>query len=334
MAGQVDRVLRSAKGIILKYRNLGQWGIKVSVISLGTWLTHDVSLDQDATTACVRLAYEAGVNFFDTANEYQAGRAEEALGRALTGLNRENYSVATKVFQPMGDGPLQRGLSRKHIMAQVDGSLRRLGTDYIDLYQCHRFDPEVPLEETARAMHDLVWRGKVLYWGVSEWPVAKVREVNTLCRSAGWTAPVSDQIQYSALWRTAEAEVLSICQRIGLGVLAWSPLAMGILTGKYMPGYVPASSRRASKDGWFLDRYLNPGTLETVQEYRRLAEYAGYTPAQLALAWCLQDERVSSAIVGASKPEQLAENMGKVDEPLDYNLHRQVRELLEPVAKL
>ncbi|GAA4664484.1 MULTISPECIES: aldo/keto reductase family protein [Amycolatopsis] len=318
----------------MRYRRLGQWGAKLSVVSFGTWLTHGGSVDEQDTVHCVHRAYDAGINFFDTANEYQAGRAEEALGKALSGLDRETYLVGTKVYMPMGEGPLRRGLSRKHVMSQIDGSLRRLGVDFVDLYQCHRYDPEVPVEEVARTMDDLVRAGKVLYWGVSEWPPDKLVEVIELCRAAGWAVPVSDQVQYSALWRTIEPEVLPACRRTGTGVLAWSPLAMGLLTGKYAPGAVPEGSRRASGDGWFLDRYLRPGVLEAVQEFKKIAENAGYTAAQLAIAWCLHDEAMTSAIVGASRPDQLSENLAKVDEPLDPALHAEVASLLEPVARL
>lgn len=318
----------------MKYRNLGQWGIKVSVVSLGTWLTHGGSVDVTDTVRCVHQAYDAGVNFFDTANEYQQGRAEEVLGKALTDLDRDGYLVGTKVFQPMGEGPLRRGLSRKHIVSQVEGSLRRLGLDYIDLYQCHRFDSQVPLEETAKTMSDLVQAGKVLYWGVSEWPAEQLSEVVSLCRSADWAVPVSDQVQYSALWRTIERDVTPACRAAGLGMLAWSPLAMGVLTGKYLPGKAPLEGRGSSDNAWFLERYLRTGALEAVQEFNKVARDAGYTGAQLALAWCLQEEQMTSAIVGVTSPAQLSENLARVDDALDPDLYDRVGSILASVATL
>ncbi|GHE98782.1 aldo/keto reductase [Amycolatopsis deserti] len=305
----------------MEYRRVGRWGLHVSAVSLGSWLTYGGGTEVDTAIKCVHRAFDLGVNTFDTANEYQNGQAEVVLGSALRDLPRDDYLVATKVCLPTGTGPLNRGLSRKHIHAQVDHSLTRLGLDHIDLYQCHRFDPDAPVEETARAMNDLVTSGKILYWGVSEWSADQLEHVVSTCRDRHWAEPISNQPQYSALWRSAEERVLPVCRQLGLGVLAWSPLAMGVLTGKYRPGAdAPSGSRGAGGDAWFLDRYLKPGVLEAVQEFRALAEDAGLTAAQLALAWCLDRPGVSSVIVGATALEQLEENLSVVDLQPDREL--------------
>jgi aryl-alcohol dehydrogenase-like predicted oxidoreductase len=298
----------------MRYRQLGRWGIEVSEVTLGTWLTHGGQMGEATATTCTRRAYELGVNLFDTANVYpegHEGEAERVLGQALAVFPRDSYLVATKVFSPMGDGPLLRGLSRKHVLAQADASLRRLGLEHIDLYQCHRYDPKTPLEETAAAMNDLVRQGKVLYWGVSEWSAEQLAQVVALCREQGWAVPVSDQPHYSALWREAEAAVLPACARHGLGVLAFAPLAHGVLSGKYRDGEAaPAGSRAARPtDRWMFDRYLTPPVLAAVAEFQRLAEKAGCMPAQLGLAWCLRDPAVTSVVVGASSIAQLEANV-------------------------
>ncbi|TDC53957.1 aldo/keto reductase [Jiangella ureilytica] len=297
----------------MRYRQLGRWGIEVSEITLGTWLTHGGLAAGAAAVACTRRAYELGVNLFDTANVYpegHEGEAERVLGASLAVFPRDSYLVATKVFSPMGDGPLLRGLSRKHVLAQADASLSRLGLDHIDLYQCHRYDPKTPLEETAAAMDHLVRQGKVLYWGVSEWAAEQLDEVVALCREQRWAVPVSDQPHYSALWREPEASVLPACARHGLGVLAFAPLAHGVLSGKYRAGAAaPAGSRAARPaDRWMFDRYLTRSVLAAVAEFQGLAEQAGCSPAQLALAWCLRDPAVSSVVVGASTIAQLEAN--------------------------
>lgn len=318
----------------MRYRRLGGWGVRVSTVSLGTWLTHGRRPgDEDDAVERTRRAYDLGVNLFDTANEYQDGRAEELLGKALASVRRETYLVATKVYQPVGDGPLERGLSRKHLLAQVDASLRRLGLDHIDLYQCHRFDTSVPVEETARAMDDLVRQGKVLYWGVSEWSADQLAHVVALCRANSWAVPVSDQAQYSAVWRGVEQRVLPTCRWLGMGLLAWSPLAMGVLTGKYRPaGDPPTGSRRAGPDAWFLDRYLRPGVLAAVAQLPQIAAEHGCTVAQLALAWCLRGADVSGVIVGASRLAQIDENIAAADIDLDPAAIARIDALLGPVS--
>lgn len=293
----------------MQYRNLGRSGIKVSTISLGSWLTFDSQGDEDTAIACVHRAYELGVNLFDTANEYQDGRAEEALGKALAGIARDTYLLATKVFVPVGSSPLQRGLSRKHITDQVDASMRRLGVDYIDLYQCHRYDVETPVEETCQAMDDLVRSGKILYWGVSEWTADQIQHAVTLCRARRWTEPISNQPQYSALWRTIEDHILPTCRQLGVGTLAWSPLAMGVLTGKYTSSArLPADSRAANHAN-FMSRYMSPRALKAVAEAQVMANEANCTLGQIALAWCLRGSAVASAIVGASRVSHVEENV-------------------------
>ncbi|MFD4191813.1 aldo/keto reductase family protein [Amycolatopsis thermoflava] len=307
--------------------------MQVSVVSLGTWLTYGGSAAQDHADECTRRAHELGVNFFDTANRYQNGQAEEVLGKALARIPRDTYLVGTKVCNRMADGPLGRGLSRKHIFGQIDHSLRRLGMDYVDLYQCHRFDPDAPLEETARAMSDLVQMGKILYWGVSEWPVQEVRRVVRLCRSEGWAIPVSEQSQYSAIWRSVEDEKLSHCGEAGLGFLAFCPLAMGVLAGKYRAdGSASSGDRGSSADGWVMSDYLEPGVLRAVEAFRDVARAAGCSPANLALAWCLRRPEVSSVITGASRLAQLEENVRAAELDIDTGVLQRVSDLFAPVA--
>ena len=317
----------------MQFRQLGQWGVRVSVIGLGSWLTYGGSVEEDTAVACLKRAWERGVTFFDTANVYMRGRAEEVVGGALRGLPRHDYVLATKVFFPMGEGPNDRGLSRKHIRAQIEASLRRLGTDHVDLYQCHRFDDATPLEETCRAMDDLVRGGMILYWGVSEWSAAQIRQAVELCRREGWAVPVSNQPQYSALWRGIEAEVLPTSKELGLGQVVWSPLAMGILTGKYRSvADVPPDSRAAGPGVQFMRRYFTQEVLDAVSSLEPIAREAGCTLTQLALAWVLRDAGVSSAIVGATKPSHVDDNVAAGDLALDHALLTRVDEVLSGVA--
>ena len=318
----------------MQYRNLGRCGVKVSAVSLGSWLTYGASVERDAAEACIERAYELGVNFFDTANAYASGGAEEMMGPALSQFRRESYVLATKVFFPMSEGPNEGGLSRKHVFEQAHQSLRRLGVDYIDLYQCHRYDDETPLEETCRVMDDLIRQGKVLYWGVSEWSADQIARAVDLCRLGGWAVPVSNQPQYSALWRQIENEVLPTCADVGMGNVVWSPLAGGVLTGKYAsPDDIPEGSRAAGSDKVFLDQWLRPEVLDAVQALRPIAEEAGCTVAQLALAWCLREPWVSSVIVGATKTSHVDDNVAAADLELDDDMLDRVDELLEPVAE-
>lgn len=315
------------------YRSLGRCGLQVTAVGLGSWLTFGGSVAEDVAAACIDRAWELGIRFFDTANVYAGGGAERVLGRHLAPRPRDEYVLATKVYFPMGPTPTQRGLSRKHVLEQCAASLRRLGVDYVDLYQCHRYDESTPLEETCRAMDDLVRRGMVLYWGVSEWTATQIEAAVDLCRQAGWTAPVSDQPQYHALYRRIEADVLPACARLGLGCVVWSPLAQGVLTGKYTdPRRLPPGSRAAGPGAAFMERFLRPEVLNAVQRLRPVAEAAGITLAQLALAWCLRRNEVSAVIVGATRPEQLEETAAAADVRLGREVIAAVDEILGPVA--
>lgn len=303
----------------MRYRNLGRWGLRVSEIALGSWLTFGGYVDEDVAVACVLRAFEDGVNFFDTANVYAGGRAEEVVGRALRGLPREDYVLATKVFFPMGAGPNAGGLSRKHVVEQCHASLRRLGLQYVDLYQCHRFDQSTPLEETCRAMDDLIRGGEVLYWGVSEWTPDQMTDAVAICERERLHPPVSDQPRYSLLERTIEGDVLRACRELGLGAVVFSPLAQGVLTGKYRRvDEVPPDSRAADPTGaGFIGRLLTEENLARVERLRPIADQLGCTLAQLALAWAARRDEVSSVIVGASNLRQLGENIAASGVTLD-----------------
>lgn len=317
----------------MQHRSLGRWGLKVSTVGLGSWLTYGGSVAEEAAVACIARAYDRGVTFFDTANVYASGRAEEVVGTALGGYPRSSYVLATKVFHPMGDGPNDRGLSRKHVTEQAHASLRRLGVDYIDLYQCHRYDTTVPLEETCRAFDDLIRRGDVLYWGTSEWSADQIAHAVTLCRAHGWAEPVSNQPQYSALWRVPERRVLPTCAELGLGNVVWSPLAMGVLTGKYTSvDDVPPGSRAAGTDARFMQRFLTQEVLDAVAGLRAVADEAGCSLAQLAIAWVLHQPTVSSAIVGATSTGHVDDNVAAAGLALDADLLARVDAALAPVA--
>jgi voltage-dependent potassium channel beta subunit len=294
----------------MKYRPLGRSGLRVSEVSLGSWLTLGKSVDLRATRAIVRRAFDLGINLFDTADVYANGAAEDALRQALDGIPRHHLVIATKAFFPMSERPNDRGLSRKHITESVDGSLRRLGTTYIDLHQCHRADPSTPLEETVRAYEDLIRQGKLLYWGTSEW---KPEELERACRAAeahGGYKPISNQPQYSILYRRLEREVIPVSEREGLGQIVWSPLAQGVLTGKYAGTARPAGTRAADPEhGAFMQRFLDPETLARVEKLRPIATQEGCSMAQLALAWCLRQQNVASVIVGATRHEHVDENV-------------------------
>ena len=316
----------------MRYRTLGHSGLQLSVVGLGSWLTFGSSVDRDATRACVLRAWERGVNFIDTANVYARGEAEETLGPILQELDRGALVLATKVYFPMGESPNERGLSRKHVRDQVDRSLARLRVDYIDLYQCHRYDGVTPLEETCGMMNDLVRQGKILYWGVSEWNADQIAAAATLCAARGWPAPIGNQPQYSALWRRVEARILPTCRRYGLGNVVWSPLAMGILTGKYAQASRPPEGSRAAgpfKD--MMEDYLTQPVLDAVQRLVPLAERAGCTLAQLSLAWCLREPAVTSAIVGATKVEHVDENLAAADLDVDPAVFEEMNRILAPV---
>jgi voltage-dependent potassium channel beta subunit len=295
----------------MEYRNLGKAGIKVSEVGLGSWLTYGGATQDDTAAQCIHRAYALGINFFDTANVYARGESEKVVGKALAAFPRDSYVLATKVYFPMGDGPNDRGLSRKHIMEQCHLSLKRLGTDYIDLYQCHRYDPTVPLEETLRALDDLVTQGKVLYVGVSEWNAGQISDALSLADKLNFDRIVSNQPFYNMIGRGLENEVLPLCEKEGIGQVVFSPLAQGVLTGKYQPGAAPPEGTRAAdpRQNMFMGGgKMDDATLEKVQKLKPIAEREGLTLAQMALAWCLRKPIISSVIVGASRPQQVDDN--------------------------
>ena len=302
----------------MEHRYLGRSGMKVSAVSYGNWVTHGSQVEEDAAVACVRRALELGVTTFDTADAYAGTRAESVLGRALSGERRDGLEIATKVFFPTGRGVNDRGLSRKHLLEGIDGSLKRLGTDYVDLYQAHRYDFETPLEETMLAFADIVRSGKALYIGVSEWTAEQIRAGAALARELH-VPFVSNQPQYSMLWRVIESEVVPASEECGLSQIVWSPIAQGVLTGKYLPGQpVPDGSRALDPTGAiFIKRWLSDPVLTAVQELRPIASQAGLTMAGLAVAWVLANPNVASAIVGASRPEQLDDSVAAAGVRLD-----------------
>lgn len=317
----------------MEYRHLGDAGVRLSAVGLGSWLTYGGPVEEETARRCVAAAREMGVVFFDTANVYAAGRAEEVVGRALAEYPRSSYVLATKVYFPMGEGPNDRGLSRKHVFEQCHASLRRLGVDYVDLYQCHRYDEESPLDETCEAMDDLIRQGKVLYWGVSEWTAEQIEDAVELCVDAGWTPPASNQPEYSALQRRIEDDVLPLCEGLGIGNVVWSPLAQGVLTGKYRSlDDIPSDSRAAGEQGKFMGRVMTQEVLDAVADYVELAREAGVTPAQLALAWCLRQPAVTSVIVGATKVEHVEENAAAADLDLGDDVFDEVDRILGPVT--
>ena len=297
---------------MVNYRYLGNSGLKVSEITYGNWVTHGSQVDDSAAIATVQAALDAGITTFDTADVYANTLAEEVLGKALTGQRRESLEIFTKVYWPTGPkGPNDTGLSRKHIFESINGSLRRLGTDYVDLYQAHRYDYETPIEETFQAFADVVRQGKALYIGVSEWTAEQLREGHALAKSYGIQL-ISNQPQYSALWRVIEGKVVPASEELGISQIVWSPMAQGVLSGKYLPGQpLPEGSRATDEKSGaqFIQRFLRDEVLEAVQRLKPVAEGAGLTLPQLAIAWVLQNKNVASALVGASRPEQLADTV-------------------------
>jgi aryl-alcohol dehydrogenase-like predicted oxidoreductase len=314
----------------MEYRHLGRSGLMISEIAYGNWITHGDQVEEQAAADCVRAALDEGITTFDTADVYAGGRAEEVLGRALHGVRRESLEIFTKVYWPTGDQPNDRGLSRKHVTESLHASLRRLQTDYVDLYQAHRYDHETPVEETMRAFDDLVRAGKVLYVGVSEWRAEEIAAALRVADELGLDRIVSNQPQYNMLWRVIEPEVVPLCEKEGIGQLCFSPIAQGVLTGKYEPGTPPPAESRATDatGSGFIKRWLRDDTLTAVQRLRPLAEEAGLSLAQLAVAWTLQNQNVSAAIIGATRPEQVRENVKAAGVQLDAGLMRRIDEAL------
>jgi aryl-alcohol dehydrogenase-like predicted oxidoreductase len=317
----------------METRNLGRSGLKISEIAYGNWLTHGSQVEEEAALACVRQALDVGITTFDTADVYAGTRAESVLGKALAGERREGLEIFTKVYWPTGPGHNDHGLSRKHVLESIDGSLRRLGTDYVDLYQAHRYDHETPLEETMLAFADVVRAGKALYIGVSEWRAEEIRAAAPLARELR-VPLVSNQPQYNMIWRVIEAEVVPACEELGLGQVVWSPIAQGVLTGKYLPGRPPPAGSRATDQAGGADmvaRWMDDRVLLAVQELRPLADQAGLSLAQLAVAWTLQNPNVAAAIIGASRPEQVTENAAASGVVLDSDLLTAIDSVLAEV---
>src|SRR3954452_3704120 len=320
----------------MNHRHLGRSGLVVSESAYGNWITHASQVEKDTAIACVRAALEEGITTFDTADIYAKTKAEEVLGEALAGERRQGLEIFTKVYWPTGPGMNDRGLSRKHILESIEGSLRRLRTDYVDLYQAHRYDYETPLEETMLAFADVVRAGKALYIAVSEWRAEQIRAAKALAEELH-VPLVSNQPQYSALYRVIEAEVIPASRELGLSQVVWSPLGQGVLTGKYQPGQAPPEGSRATDEAGggakFISRLLRDDVLECVQQLRPVADEAGLSMAGLALAWVLQEDNVASAIIGASRPEQVRDNAQAVGVRLDPALKERMDEILAPVSE-
>jgi aryl-alcohol dehydrogenase-like predicted oxidoreductase len=319
----------------MEFRHLGRSGMQVSEISYGNWITHGSQVEEEQATTCVRAALDLGITTFDTADVYAGTRAEAVLGRALKGERREGLEIFTKVYWPTGPGRNDRGLSRKHVMASIDGSLRRLQTDYVDLYQAHRYDYTTPLEETMEAFADIVRAGKANYIGVSEWKASQIRAAWELARELR-VPLVSNQPQYSMLWRVIEAEVVPTSEELGIGQIVWSPIGQGVLTGKYLPGQAPPAGSRATDEksgAAMIARFMDDDVLARVQELKPIAEQAGLTMPQLAIAWVLQNPNVSSAIVGATRPEQLVDNVKASGVRLDADVLKAIDVALDPIVQ-
>jgi aryl-alcohol dehydrogenase-like predicted oxidoreductase len=320
----------------MKFRYLGNSGFKISEITYGNWLTHGSQIENDAASACVHAALDAGISTFDTADVYANTVAETVLGEALKGQRRESIEIFTKVFGPTGPkGHNDVGLSRKHILESINGSLTRLQTDYVDLYQAHRYDYETPLEETMQAFADVVRQGKVLYIGVSEWTAEQLRDGAALAKELG-VQLISNQPQYSALWRVIEEEVVPTSKELGISQIVWSPIAQGVLTGKYKPGApLPEGSRATDEKGGadMVKRFLNDDTLERVQRLSPVADELGLSLAQLAVAWVLQNENVASAIIGASRPEQIADTVAASGVRLEPEIMKKIDDAVGALAE-
>ena len=315
----------------MDFRYLGASGLKISELTYGNWLTHGSQVENETAIECVRAALDAGISTFDTADVYANTKAETVLGQALKGERRESLEIFTKVFGPTGPkGHNDAGLSRKHILESINGSLTRLQTDYVDLYQAHRYDYETPLEETMQAFADIVRMGKVLYIGVSEWTADQMREAAKLAKDLG-VQLISNQPQYSMLWRVIEGEVVPASKELGISQVVWSPIAQGVLTGKYVPGQAPPEGSRATDDKGganMIARWMKDDVLERVQQLKPIADEAGLSMAQLAIAWVLQNDNVATAIIGASRPEQVFDNVKAAGVTLDPALLSKIDEVL------
>ena len=320
----------------MDYRYLGNSGLKVSEITYGNWLTHGSQVENDVATQCVAAALDAGISTFDTADVYANTKAETVLGEALKGERRESLEIFTKVYWPTGPGGSNdTGLSRKHIMESINGSLQRLQTDYVDLYQAHRYDTETPLEETMQAFADVVRQGKALYIGVSEWTAEQIREGVNLSKKLGFQL-ISSQPQYSMLWRVIEGEVVPACEELGVSQIVWSPIAQGVLTGKYQPGQQPPEGSRATDEKGGADmiqRFMNDDVLTRVQGLKPIADEAGLSMAQLAVAWVLQNPNVAAALVGASRPEQVYENVKAAGVKIEPELMARIDDVLGDIVE-
>ncbi|HEU4695889.1 MAG TPA: aldo/keto reductase family protein [Sphingomicrobium sp.] len=317
----------------MKYRKLGDSDLEVSEISLGSWLTYGVGVEAEKARACLDEAFNQGINFIDTANIYGRGAAESFLGEALQGRERASYVLATKLFFPMTES--DRGLSRAQVEKQLDASLKRLRTDYVDLYQCHRYDWDTPLEETLEALTRAVESGKARYIGFSEWPAERIKTAIDLCKAQGFTKFVSSQPQYSLVWREPEDEVIPLCAANGISQIVWSPLGQGVLSGKYDPDAPPPRDSRAASDkmSGFMDRLMEPDLLRAVQRLKPIAEEAGLTLPQFALAWVLREPNVASAIIGASRPEQVRENAAASGVVVDTQLFLRAEAILDEAMR-
>jgi aryl-alcohol dehydrogenase-like predicted oxidoreductase len=320
----------------VEFRYVGDSGLKISEITYGNWLTHGSQVENDQATACVRAALDVGITTFDTADAYANTKAETVLGEALKGERRESLEILTKVYWPTGPrGHNDGGLSRKHIMESINGSLSRLQTDYVDIYQAHRYDYETPLEETMQAFADLVRRGKVLYVGVSEWTAQQIQDGHDIAEDLGINL-ISNQPRYSMLWRVIESDVVPVCISVGMSQIVFSPIAQGVLTGKYRPGEQPPAGSRATDEKGGADmikRWMGDDVLKRVQQLVPLAQEAGLSMAQLAVAWVLQNDNVASAIIGASRPEQVHDNAAAPGVKLEDDLLRTIDEVLDPVVE-
>ncbi|HHT73529.1 MAG TPA: aldo/keto reductase [Firmicutes bacterium] len=312
----------------MKYRRLGSSGLKVSVISLGSWLTYGKTVEDNVAERTIHRAYELGINFFDSANVYEQGEGERVMAQALRSYPRESYVITTKAFWPMGDGPNDRGLSRKHVFEQLHQSLRRMRLDYVDIFYCHRYDPETPVEETLRVIDDLITQGKILYAGVSEWSAAQIEEAVAVADRYLLDRIVVNQPQYNLLNRRIEHEIIPVSKKYGIGQVVFSPLAQGVLTGKYKGGKVPEGSRAANEEiSAFVQRFLQPEMLAKVEALEKIAGELGITLVELALAWILREENVASALVGASRPEQIEQNVKAVDVELPAEVLARIDEI-------